>query len=184
MLLLVSTSFITQDFTRPLTQLVLKILTFLIIFSTLDAPMFNLKTRAWERKSAKKKAIKNKTNYLWIHKSKLQGCINSRRYFFLWQIMAGMFLFLLIITTKVQAELFGFHFQIKDGTSFSKENTLWTGKTGSIMSCSHLCTRREACKIAMFWVNQRTCSLLDTAQREEGQKRPQQDDVFYLQKVW
>ena len=64
MLLLVSTSFITQDFTRPLTQLVLKILTFLIIFSTLDAPMFNLKTRAWERKSAKKKAIKNKTNYL------------------------------------------------------------------------------------------------------------------------
>ena len=41
---------------------------------------------------------------------------------------------------------------------------------------------REACKIAMFWVNQRTCSLLDTAQREEGQKRPQQDDVFYLEK--
>ena len=95
-----------------------------------------------------------------------------------------MFLFLLIITTKVQAELFGCHFQIKDGTSFSKENTLWTGKTGSIMSCSHLCARREACNIAMFWVNQRTCSLLDTAQREEGQKRPQQDDVFYLQKVW
>ena len=114
-----------------------------------------------------------KTNYLWIHKSKLQECINSRRYFFLWQVMAGMFLFLLIITTKVRAELFGFHFQIKDGTSFSKENTLWTGKTGSIISCSHLCARREACKIAMFWVNQRTCSLLDTAQREEGQKRPQ-----------
>ena len=60
MLLLVSTSFITQDFTRPLTQIVLKILTFLIIFSTLDAPMFNLKTHAQERKSAKKKAIKNK----------------------------------------------------------------------------------------------------------------------------
>ena len=98
--------------------------------------------------------------------------------------MAGMFLFLLIITTGVQAELFGFHFQIKDGTSFSEENTLWTGKTGSIMSCSHLCARRDACKIAMFWVNQRTCSLLDTAQREEGQKRPQQDDVFYLEKVW
>ena len=123
-----------------------------------------------------------KTNYLWIHKSKLQGCINSRRYFFLWRIMAGMFLFLLIITTKVQAELFGFHFQIKDGTSFSEENTLWTGKTRSIMSCSHLCARREACKIAMFWVNQRTCLLLDTAQREEGQKRPQQDDVFYLER--
>ena len=54
MLLLVSTSFITQDFTRPLTQIVLKILTFLIIFLTLDAPMFNLKTRTRERKSAKK----------------------------------------------------------------------------------------------------------------------------------
>ena len=54
MLLLVSTSFITQDFTRPLTQIVLKILTFLIIFLTLDAPMFNLKTRTREGKSAKK----------------------------------------------------------------------------------------------------------------------------------
>ena len=98
--------------------------------------------------------------------------------------MAGMFLFLLIITTEVQGELFGFHFQIKDGTSFSEENTLWTKKTCSIVSCSHLCARHEACKIAMFWVNQRTCSLFYTAQREEDQKRPRQDDVFYLEEVW
>ena len=97
--------------------------------------------------------------------------------------MAAIFLFLLTFTTKVKAELFGLHFQIKDGTTLSVKKTLWSGKTGSILSCSHLCARHEACKVATFWLKQRTCLLLDTAHREKGRKKPQQDDVFYLEKV-
>lgn len=65
--MLVSTSFITQDFTRPLTHIVLKILTFLIIFSTLDAPMFNFKNTCKGKKICEKEGNLKQTIYEFIN---------------------------------------------------------------------------------------------------------------------
>ena len=83
---------------------------------------------------------------------------------------------------KIQAEAYSFYFQIKENTLLREETTLWTGKAGSILSCSQICGRREACKSANFFANSRTCSLFGKTQKEAGEVL-KQDGSFYLEKV-
>ena len=96
--------------------------------------------------------------------------------------MPGIFIFLLPFVVKIQAEEHGFYFQIKENTLLSEEIILWTGKAGSILSCSQICARREACKSVIFWANKRTCSLLGKTKKVAGEIL-KQDGSFYVEKV-
>ncbi len=91
--------------------------------------------------------------------------------------------FILSLVAKIKAEEHGVFFKIEENSFLFHENSIWNGKADSLLSCSHMCARKDACKSANFIASQGTCTLLTDGQTEQAEKLLRRDGFFYLEKV-
>ncbi|XP_078342130.1 uncharacterized protein LOC144627973 isoform X2 [Oculina patagonica] len=91
--------------------------------------------------------------------------------------------FMLSLAAKIKTDEHGVFFKIEENSFLFHENAFWNGKADSLMSCSQMCARQDACKSANFIASQGTCSLLTDIQTKQSKRLLKQDGSFYLEKV-
>ncbi len=91
--------------------------------------------------------------------------------------------FILSLAAKIKADEHDVFFKIEENTFLFHENTIWNGKADSLVSCSQMCARQDACKSANFIASQGTCTLLSDGQTKQAEKLLKRDGSFYLEKV-
>ena len=98
-------------------------------------------------------------------------------------MLSVIFLSLLSLTVKIQADEKGVFFKVEENVFLSDENIIWSGKTGSLLACSQTCARQAACKSANFIEKQGSCSLFREGKSSLAEKLLKRDGSFYLEKV-
>ena len=99
-------------------------------------------------------------------------------------MLSVIFLSLLSLTVKIQADEKGVFFKVEENVFLSDENIIWSGKTDSLLACSQTCARQAACKSANFIEKQGSCSLLREGKSSLTEKLLKRDGSFYVEKVY
>ena len=88
------------------------------------------------------------------------------------------------VMVRKQAEEHSVFFKIEENYFRSYENTIWTGKADSLLSCSQMCARRADCKSANFIASQETCLLLGEGQVNQEEKLLRRGGLDLVGKGW
>ncbi|XP_078342127.1 uncharacterized protein LOC144627970 [Oculina patagonica] len=98
-------------------------------------------------------------------------------------MVPGTLVFIFSLAVKIKAEENGVFFKIEANSFLFHENSIWNGKADSLLSCSQICARQDACKSANFIASEETCLLLSEGQTKREEKLLERDGSLYLEKV-
>ncbi|XP_068714411.1 uncharacterized protein [Montipora foliosa] len=88
-------------------------------------------------------------------------------------------------TTKTEGQLTqqGIFFEVTEDHCCLHDEDIWSGEVESLMLCSQMCAWREACKSAVYMIEQGTCSLTGKSQTENPDWFHGMKGCVYLEKV-
>ncbi len=98
-------------------------------------------------------------------------------------MLPGTLVFILSLAAKIKAEENGIFFKIEENSFLFHGNSIWNGKADSLLSCSKMCARQDACKSANFIASEKRCLLFSEGQTKQGGKLLKRDGSLYLEKV-
>ncbi len=97
--------------------------------------------------------------------------------------MLSVVLIILFVTTSLKSEEFGVFFEIEENYFYSDEDNIWSGKVDSLLRCSQMCAREDACKSAIFFSKRGKCSLHGETRQTHPEKFFRKEGFFYVEKV-
>ena len=90
---------------------------------------------------------------------------------------------ILSFTAMLSSEEFGVFFEIEEDSFFVDEDAFWTGKVGSLLSCSQMCAREAVCKSANHITSGETCLLHKETRMMFPDRFLKQSGSSYIEKV-
>ncbi|XP_078343428.1 uncharacterized protein LOC144629109 [Oculina patagonica] len=90
---------------------------------------------------------------------------------------------ILSLAVSIKAQEHDVFFKIEENSFLSDGNTIWNGKADSLLSCSQICARQDACKSASFMTKAGASSLHSGKQKKHNGTFLQKENSFYLEKV-
>ncbi len=98
-------------------------------------------------------------------------------------MLLATLVFILSLAEKMRAKENGVFFKIDENAFLFNENSIFNGKADSLLSCSQMCAKQDACKSANFIASHGTCSLHTDGQTEQAENILKRDGSLYLEKV-